>query len=143
MGEESLSSSFSQDSNTQNEVCDLEAVSNDVKISGSEDEQDGCEIGNSGGSRVVPRQKAVEERVIVCEGLTGSSWGGWCRTSSGEVGEFVLCLCGLVLDIGSHRPYQKLLALTQGNFQVFSIHTICDALCNRMVSYGTGCGGHV
>lgn len=53
-GEESLSNSFSQNSDTQNDVCKLEAVSDDIEVSGREDEEDGCKVRNAGGAGMLP-----------------------------------------------------------------------------------------
>lgn len=52
--EEGLSSNLSQHSDTQNHICKLEAVSENIEVSGGEDEEDGCEVGNAGGAGVLP-----------------------------------------------------------------------------------------
>ncbi len=49
-----LSGNLGQHSDTQNHICKLEAVSDDIEVSGGEDEEDGCKIGNAGGAGVLP-----------------------------------------------------------------------------------------
>lgn len=53
-GEDSLSESFSQNSDGQNHICSLECIPEDIEISGSEDEKDGREVGNAGSPGVLP-----------------------------------------------------------------------------------------
>lgn len=116
--EESLSSNFGSNSYPKCHPCKLEAISEDVEVSGSEDEEDGGEEGNAGGAGVIPRQQAGEERVVVCELLTGCSRLCWSCARSSKVGEFggglrmlvleVLCngACHTAISIGMTRRIQ-------------------------------------
>ena len=54
-------------------------------------------------TRVVPRQELREEGVVVCQRLARGSGSGRGLASSGEVGELVGRLCGLVLDVLGDR----------------------------------------
>ncbi len=54
MREQSHSTGLSQDCNAQSHPCKLESVSEDIEVSGCEDEQDDEEVGNAGSSGVFP-----------------------------------------------------------------------------------------
>lgn len=97
-GQDWLSSNLSQHSHSQCHICNLECVSEDIEISGSEDKRDNGGEGNAGGSGIVPWQQAREEGVVMCELLTGGSWSCWCCAGGSEIREFGLSLCMLVFD---------------------------------------------
>ena len=96
--------------------CKLEAVSENVEVSGSEDEENDGEESNAGGARVIPRQQAGEERVIVCELLTSSSRLGGCCARSGQVGKF------------------------GGGFRMLIFDVLCNGACRPVVSSGYNVG---
>jgi len=56
-------------------------------------------------TRVLPRQKLGEERVVVCQGLAGGSGVGRCPAGGSEVGELIAGLLSVVLDVLGNRAY--------------------------------------
>jgi hypothetical protein len=54
LAEKGLSKNFGSNSNPKCHPCKLEAISKDIKVSGSEDGEDGGEERNTGGARVIP-----------------------------------------------------------------------------------------
>lgn len=61
-----LSSNLRGSRKTECHVGSLEDVSNEIQISGGEDEGNSDSEGDSGCARVLPAKKAVEHAVIVC-----------------------------------------------------------------------------
>lgn len=72
-GENSLSGSFSENSNAENHVCCLEDVSDDIEVSCGEDKEDDRSISDPGGSWVLPREETAKEAMVMCKRLPGSS----------------------------------------------------------------------
>jgi len=52
--QESLSSTFNDDSDEKSHPCKLKSIAQDIEVSGCEDEEDDGSVGNTGSSWVVP-----------------------------------------------------------------------------------------
>jgi hypothetical protein len=103
LAQEKLPTSLSQDGNPQSHPCQLECVSKNIKISSSEDEKDDGSVCNAGGTGILPRQQAREERVVMCELLTSSCGCGRSCARGSEVRKFGGGLCVLLLDVLCNR----------------------------------------
>jgi hypothetical protein len=110
-----LSCDFCSGGRTQSKVEELETVADDVKVSSGEDEDDGRTKGDTGRTRVLPAQEAVEHAVVVylllARCMTGA--GGprtskllagrrlvvWSLSRVGKISKLVAGLAGLCLHI--------------------------------------------
>jgi len=54
VGEQSLSRSLSQNRDKESQICDLECISEDIEVSGCEDEEDNRSVCDAGSSGVIP-----------------------------------------------------------------------------------------
>lgn len=76
-GQNSSAESFSQNSDTENHVGDLESITDNIKVSSGEDEEHNGGISDSGSSWILPREQTAKEAMIVGKGLPGSSRCSW------------------------------------------------------------------
>lgn len=95
--QQKLSGRLSKNGDKKSDPCKLKSITQDIEVSGCEDEGDDGSVGNAGSSGVVPREETGKERVVVCELLAGCSRCSGCLSRSCKVGEFGLGLCSLVL----------------------------------------------
>lgn len=108
MGEQSLASNLSNNRDTQGHPCKLEGITKNIEITSSKYEDDSCKVGNAWGTWVVPAEKAVEERVVMCELLSSCCWLNRSGASCGEVRELRRGLGVLVLDVICNRAFLQL-----------------------------------
>lgn len=94
-----LAGNLSGNSDAKDHPGKLEAPSQQIQVSNRKDEGDGGGVGNSRGTRVVPRQELGEEGVVVGQRLAGGSWVVRNLARSGEVGELVRGFLVLLLDL--------------------------------------------
>ncbi len=64
--EQSLANDFSCHGNTKGHPGQFEGISKEAEISGTEDEENDRDIGDCRRTRILPAQKAREERMIMC-----------------------------------------------------------------------------
>jgi len=94
-----LANNLGEDGHTKDHPRNLESPSEDIQVSGSKNKGDGGHVGNTGSSRVVPRQELREKGVVVSERLASGSGSRGSASSSSEVGELVGSLLSVVVDV--------------------------------------------
>lgn len=97
--EEGAAGDLGRDGNAQGHPGQLEGIAQQVEVAGAEDEEDDRDVGDGGGARVLPAEEAREEGVVVGELLARGGLGRWSLAGTGEVGELVRGLQGLVSDV--------------------------------------------
>jgi hypothetical protein len=97
ISEDGLAEHFEGDGSTQGEPSKLEEISDDIKVSGSEDEGDQARVNDGRGTRIVPRQEIEEIGVIMRQGLVRGSSSGCRLSGSIQVREVIGGLVNLVL----------------------------------------------
>lgn len=129
--QDGLAGDLGSDGDTQDHPRELETPSDNIEVADGKDASNDDGIGDGRGTfpryvnflvleyclryvgkcglltRVIPREKLGEERVVVGQGLAGSSRVGWSSAGSGEVGQLGSGLRMLVLGILSNGACGK------------------------------------
>lgn len=112
--EDELAGKLGKDGGTENHPCKLQGIAENIQVANSKDDRNDGGIGNSGGTRVLPREELGKERVVVGEGLAGGSRLRGSPARGSEVAKLVGGLGRLGLYILSHGAVGELLVSSSG-----------------------------
>jgi len=103
LAKDKLAGNFSGSGDTEDGECCLQDIALDRDVAGEENAGDDGGEGNGGGTRVLPAEERVEQRVVVGQVLAGGSLVLGSLAGRGQVGELVLGGGGLSAGLVGDR----------------------------------------